>query len=254
MPIIFHGVTLVEGTGGLGRYARAALTALRRGPLAGEVRVMMPSALRGHRGLSDLGEIHFYPAIHPKRGFAFNHLFWVNCLALHVRRKFPNAPVFSPIEIHSMIPFRHLLITAHDCYADRFGDPRQPGRAGLGRRLCVRQLKRSRVMAVSHFTTRELASLHGILPPQVETVSNWLDQDYDRNPPATRLAAVRDRLALPERFWLYVGGFRLNKNLSLLFDAYASACASGPTPPLVIAGRIPKEDTPFTGQIGRAHV
>lgn len=253
MPLIFHGVTLIEGTGGLARYARAALTALRRGPLASEVSVWLPEALRGHRGLSRLGEINYYPAPHPRRGFAFNHLFWVNCLALHVRRKFPIAAVFSPIEIHSVIPFRRLLITAHDCYADRFGDPRKSNKVGLGRRLCVSQLKRSRVLAVSRFTTRELGELHGIYPPQVETVLNWLDRDYDRAPTATHLGEVRARLGLPERFWLYVGGFRLNKNLPLLFDAYAAVVASGANPPpLVVAGRIPSSDTPFTGPLHAA--
>lgn len=76
---------------------------------------------------------------------------------------------------------------------------------------------------------------------------HWLDQDYDRSPSTSLQADVRSRLGLPEHFWLYVGGFRLNKNLSLLFDAYASACTHGSAPPLVIAGRVPPTDTPFTG-------
>jgi|GEM_PF-998869 len=247
-PLIFHGVTLLEGTGGLNQYALAALIALRADATQPPVEVWIPSALRHHPSLSTLGSVHLYAAPHLHRGFAFNHLFWVNCLALHLRLRRPRSPVFSPIEVYTLLPLRHLLVTAHDCYADRFGSPYHPGRTSLGRRLCIRQLKRSRILSVSQFTTKELHALHRIPLSQINTVHNWLPRNYALNPSVAQLAQLKTKLDLPDRFWLYIGGFRLNKNLPFLFEAYAAALTANPnTPPLVIAGNFPPEDTPFTG-------
>ncbi len=252
-PIIFHGVTLLEGTGGLNQYAFAALTALRSDPKQPSVEVWIPSALRHHPKFSLLGSVHFYVAPHPRRGFAFNHLFWVNCLALHLRLRRPRSPVFSPIEVYTLIPMRHLLVTAHDCYADRFGSPYHPGRTSLGRKLAIRQLKRSRILSVSQFTTNELHALHRIPLSQIETVQNWLPRNYALNPSPAQLEQHKNQFNLPDRFWLYIGGFRLNKNLPFLFEAYAAARETNSNaPPLVIAGNYPKADTPFTGPFHEA--
>ncbi len=252
-PIIFHGVTLLEGTGGLNQYAFAALTALRSDAKQPAIEVWIPSALRHHPKIAQLGPVHLYAAPHPRRGFAFNHLFWVNCLSLHLRLRRPRSPVFSPIEVYSLLPLRNLLVTAHDCYADRFGSPYHPGRTSLGRRLSIGQLKRSRILSVSRFTTNELHAIHRIPLSQINTVHNWLPLNYSLNPPAAELAQLKTQLNLPDRFWLYIGGFRLNKHLPFLFEAYAATRAANPnTPPLVIAGNYPKADTPFTGPFHEA--
>lgn len=58
--------------------------------------------------------------------------------------------------------------------------------------------------------------------------------------------AVRARYGLPQRYALYLGGFDVRKNLGAVLDAYCQAApAIGETCPLVIAGRLPEEDTPF---------
>jgi glycosyltransferase involved in cell wall biosynthesis len=52
---------------------------------------------------------------------------------------------------------------------------------------------------------------------------------------------------LPERYVLYLGGFDVRKNIATVIGAYRRAApAIGETCPLVIAGRPPEEDTPFT--------
>ena len=57
---------------------------------------------------------------------------------------------------------------------------------------------------------------------------------------------IRTRYGLPERYALYLGGFDLRKNLITVFAAYRSAGrVIGKDCPLVIAGRLPKRDTPF---------
>jgi glycosyltransferase involved in cell wall biosynthesis len=251
--IIVNGVPLLEGTAGVARHARAALAAIGRGPHAHEAEIWLPSALAPSAGaiqaVSDL-PIRIYPGPHPRRGFSFNQLFWTHCLAWHRCRHFRHARVFSPIETYSALSLGHPLITAHDCYADHFGDPARGGHTGWGRKLCVRQLRRSRVLAVSRFTAGELETLHGLKSPQVLTVPNWLPRGFEATPGSAQIESVRIKLNLPPRFWLYCGGFRRNKNLPLLLRAYAATLARIPeTPPLVLAGRWPENDTVYTGSL-----
>lgn len=251
--IVFNGVTLREGTAGVVRYSHAALAALLHGPHAAALEVWLPSALPDlaarAAGWGGGARVRVYPAPHPRRGFPFNQIFWANCLAAHRLRRFPRARVFSPVETFSALPLGRPLLTAHDCYADQFGDPRRGGRTGLGRRLCVRQLRRSRVLAVSRFTADELAARHGLRAPRVLTVPNWLPRGFDPRPDPARAERLRATLGLPGRFWLYAGGYRRNKNLPLLLRAYAQASRGRALPPLVLAGRWPVEDTPFTGPL-----
>lgn len=68
-----------------------------------------------------------------------------------------------------------------------------------------------------------------------------------RPDPAADDQAVRARLGLPPRYVLYVGGFEVRKNVRAALRAYTwvgpvlgSAC------PLVVAGRLPQRDTPFS--------
>lgn len=251
--IIVNGVPLLEGTAGVARHARAAVAAIERGAHANETEIWLPSALAPSadtvRTVSNL-PIRIYPGPHPRRGFSFNQIFWTHCLAWHRLRHFRHAHVFSPIETYSALPLGYPLITAHDCYADHFGDPGRGGRTGRGRKLCLRQLRRSRVLAVSRFTAGELETLHALSAPQVLTVPNWLPCEFGATPDSAQIESVRIRLNLPPRFWLYCGGFRRNKNLPLLLRAYAATLARTPgTPPLVLAGRWPESDTAYTGPL-----
>jgi glycosyltransferase involved in cell wall biosynthesis len=60
-------------------------------------------------------------------------------------------------------------------------------------------------------------------------------------------AAIRTRYDLPQRYVLYLGGFDVRKNLGTVVDAYRQAAPTiGEACPLVIAGQLPEEDTPFT--------
>jgi glycosyltransferase involved in cell wall biosynthesis len=58
---------------------------------------------------------------------------------------------------------------------------------------------------------------------------------------------VRMRYGLPARYVLYLGGFDVRKNVATVLAACRRAApAIGEDCPLVIAGRLPTEDTPFT--------
>ncbi len=249
IPILaFNAIALFEGSDGVKRFATAAADALSEGPFANRLQILVPSCRREQLPDRFRRWAKYFWAPDLPRGAAFLNHFWSNLLSIHLRVNAPGALLYSPLESYAVIPFPRCAMTAHDCYADRFGDPRKQGRVGLGRRLSVRQLKKSQIFSVSAFTTRELDELHQIRGAQVETVLNWLDRDFDYNPTLQHQNRVRIELKLPDRFWLYVGGFRINKNLPLLFEAYAATMNKfSDCSPLVIAGRIPETDTVFNG-------
>ena len=60
------------------------------------------------------------------------------------------------------------------------------------------------------------------------------------------IEALRRRLQLPDRFWLYLGGYDYRKNVEFLIRAYAEAKRTRNLPPLVLAGSIPATGSAVT--------
>jgi glycosyltransferase involved in cell wall biosynthesis len=84
----------------------------------------------------------------------------------------------------------------------------------------------------------------GVTPDQVRAVPLAVDPTYSSTP-APDDATSRASLGLTSGYFLYLGGFDRRKNLATLFAAYARARMSAPLPPLVVAGRLPREDSDF---------
>lgn len=58
---------------------------------------------------------------------------------------------------------------------------------------------------------------------------------------------IRARYSLPDRYVLYLGGFDVRKNVTTVLSTYRRVGpVIGEACPLVIAGRLPERDTPFT--------
>ena len=80
--------------------------------------------------------------------------------------------------------------------------------------------------------------------PQAECLA--ADERYTPTP-APDDATVRARYGLPERYALYLGGFDVRKNVATVIGTYRWAGpVIGEDCPLVIAGRMPGQDTSFT--------
>jgi glycosyltransferase involved in cell wall biosynthesis len=102
------------------------------------------------------------------------------------------------------------------------------------------------VLTDSEFSRRDIIAHLGLIAGHVRAVHLAAEERYSAasNPSD---AAVRTRYELPQRYVLYLGGFDVRKNIAAVINAYRQAApAIGQTCPLVIAGRLPDEDTPFT--------
>jgi glycosyltransferase involved in cell wall biosynthesis len=107
------------------------------------------------------------------------------------------------------------------------------------------------ILTVSHASARDITTHLDIPAERVHVVYHGTNQEGTSLPAAAeRIAeqdAVRVRYALPERYFLYLGGFDMRKNVDSTLAAYARYLALGgdPAVKLVIAGQLPDVDTPF---------
>jgi glycosyltransferase involved in cell wall biosynthesis len=144
-------------------------------------------------------------------------------------------PVPSVVTVHDLIP---LLLPAY--------------RGGMLQRtytaLVAATARRSaRVLTVSEASARDVVTHLGVPATRVTAVHHGPNQANAQSPTLDECARVQARLQLPARFFLYLGGFDLRKNVTGLLRAYARYLEQGGDPAikLVIAGRLPAEETPF---------
>jgi glycosyltransferase involved in cell wall biosynthesis len=115
-----------------------------------------------------------------------------------------------------------------------------------------------RVITDSRASREDIIGHLGIPPGRVHAVLLAAADLFRPVTDPAELQRVRSKYGLPERFILYLGGFDARKNVTNLVSAYAdwlrqhdrpsspSTVPSGTVSRLVIAGKLPGTDTPFT--------
>ncbi len=97
----------------------------------------------------------------------------------------------------------------------------------------------------SEASRRDIVTHLGLPDERVRVIYLAVDEQYSPLPTPDD-AAIRARYGVPERYALYLGGFDVRKNVATVIAAYHRAGSTiGEQCPLVIAGRLPKQDTPF---------
>src|SRR6266581_214545 len=91
------------------------------------------------------------------------------------------------------------------------------------------------VLTVSESTCRDVQAYYRVNRARIHVIGNAVDPTFQRESDPARLAAVRERYSLPERFILTVGAGRPHKNVETLVEAFARLDPSI-APTLVIAG------------------
>jgi glycosyltransferase involved in cell wall biosynthesis len=146
-------------------------------------------------------------------------------------------PAWSPVPvlvtIHDLIP---LLLPAY--------------RGGALQRLYTALVtatarRATTVLTDSEASRRDILTQLSLPRERVRAVPLAADHRYGPQPGSSD-AEVRAAYGLPDRYVLYLGGFDRRKNLAAVFAAYGRVGdAVGEDYPLVIAGRLPAEDTEF---------
>ena len=153
----------------------------------------------------------------PRTRFIGRHLQW----PAMIRRAHPDV-YFGPA---GALPLGRVgcpsVITVHDLAIYR--NPRWfPGRQPLSTRFVVPRsvLRADVVIAVSESTARDVVEIFGIERDRMEVVPHGVSPRF-RPMGREERAEARARLALPERFILFVGTIEPRKNLETLLDAWA---------------------------------
>jgi len=102
------------------------------------------------------------------------------------------------------------------------------------------------IITDSDSSKRDTLRLLEIPPERVHTISLAADERFKPGVGTAELDRVRQKYSLPQEFILYLGGFDQRKNMKALFQGFMGLKERlGDKYPLVIAGTLPSEDTPF---------
>jgi alpha-1,3-rhamnosyl/mannosyltransferase len=102
------------------------------------------------------------------------------------------------------------------------------------------------VLTVTNATSRDIQQHYGVDDARVHVTGNGVDPIFRPEENPARLAVVRERYKLPDRFILAVGAERPQKSLETLVDAFAYLDPAV-APALVIAGEV---DARFADGVG----
>ena len=144
-------------------------------------------------------------------------------------------PVPTVVTVHDLIP---LLLPLY--------------RGGTLNRLYTRLVsltaqRAAAVITVSHAGARDVTTHLRIAPARVFPIHHGPNVATQPRPDSHELAAIRAKYALPKRYFLYLGGFDVRKNVEGILAAYRRYLEKGgdPVVKLVLAGKLPGVDTPF---------
>ncbi len=105
-----------------------------------------------------------------------------------------------------------------------------------------------RIVTDSHASARDIIARLRVPPERVQVVYLAAEARFRPAPREsdTELQALRRRLGLPGDYLLYLGGFDRRKQVPELLRAYACSGLASQGLALVIGGRLPDADTPFS--------
>ena len=237
--LVIGGLTLANPFVGQGVYTLHLIRALER--WAQLDFVVLVSKTPGERSTMPVDRVVTLPRHLRSHAPIADSLLDSDQLIRYVERNFPDSVFHAPGPLVSLRRFPRTVITMHDCIYRHFTN--YDGRFGIRRRLAEAAERYARnaaaVITVSEFSKRDLAAQTGIPNERIHVVYNWIDNEFFETPSPDAVSEVRNRLQLPARFWLYIGGYDYRKNVDQLLKAYGIASGRRTLPPLVLAGQLP---------------
>jgi anaerobic magnesium-protoporphyrin IX monomethyl ester cyclase len=123
------------------------------------------------------------------------------------------------------------VVTIHDMSLALYPDTHPTRRLLLNRPLMqMAARKAAAIITVSHSAKRDIVRVYGTSPERVHVVHEAAAPVFRPITDAARLAELRQRHQLPERFVLYVGAIEPRKNLPRLLAAFAARKRAGELP------------------------
>lgn len=92
------------------------------------------------------------------------------------------------------------------------------------------------VVAISESTKQDIINLYGIPKEKIRVIYQSIDKQFFVSATDEAINTLRNKLSLPQQYFLYVGSIIPRKNLRLICEAYAQL-ADPSFPPLMIVGK-----------------
>lgn len=248
MHIAINGWFLGQRNTGSGQYLHHLLDCLPHQKSSVEISLLIPDTADRRAWQDKPQRVALQPVRLPSLPGNWQKLWWEQvAFPAAARRLHPDvlwvpywaAPVWQPcpvvVTVHDLIP---LLLPAY--------------RGGLLQRqytaLVAASARRSAaVLTVSRASARDIVEHLHIPPGRVHVVYHGPNTEADAALAQARLDAVRARYSLPDRYFLYLGGFDVRKNVESVLAAYKRYLDKGGDPGirLVLAGSLPVLDSEF---------
>ena len=251
--ILYDGWLLQETGYGIAQQAHRFLHLLMKSPLAERIRVIAPELIAQSLGIPAIGlrDVPRWPGL-------FREVAWYARLSAFVRTRKPASPLI--LSAPGML-FRYppkTLVICHDLIHRDF--TRYLGRWGYRKFLFNRRdhhlADAAQLVADSNQTSSGIRKLLKESTPPLTTIPLWAPSEFRADVTNDQREMVRRRYGLPNRYWLYVGGYDYRKNVGLLIQAYALVRRTGACPALVLAGKMPQQKGPtvcdITGELTKA--
>lgn len=254
--LILNGAHAGMGGVGQGIYAMRLIDGIRRHADVARCSVALCVHSREAEAMrARVAPLEVWGVTAPRFGNAvLDAIAWNTTLLGDRRLREPGVVFFSPGPCWGWTAPPRLAITYHDCIYRYF--PVYMGRRFI-RKWAVRRTERFLRKAQCVFTESEHAAedihqLLGVPRDRMAVIPAWLPPEYNHAAARDAAPRVRARYGLPSRYWLYVGGYDIRKNVEFLIRAYAEARRLADCPPLVLAGRIPTHPAPALCDIAGA--
>lgn len=171
-----------------------------------------------------------------------DEVLWDQAVARFVRKR-PQSIYFSPCPSWLLRPPKQVVCCIHDCIPHVF--PVYMGKSHIRRWIIEHReqaMKRSShsIVTESSHARNDLVETLGFRRDRITVIPAWLPNEFIAPVQKEHVENVRNRYRLPKRYWLYVGGYDVRKNVEMLLRCYATVRKQKKAPPLVLAGRIPK--------------
>jgi glycosyltransferase involved in cell wall biosynthesis len=240
--VIFSGHGLKHRMRGLGLLATRMFHLHARVFGAESAVVLVPEDLEDQAGLVPEGMVRIVRGRPTSRRLVLRDVYWQHRIAGQARahpgmRLFMSMPHFLALR-----PPRNTVAFCPDLIHRE-----QPASIGSRPRLLHLRLtewfaRRSRlVLTPSQATATQLERFGIASGDRLRVWPHWIEDAFVQGATRVPPSAVRARLGLPRRYWLYLGGYDLHKNVEFLLEARARAGVERPLPSLVLAGGIPPE-------------
>jgi glycosyltransferase involved in cell wall biosynthesis len=160
-----------------------------------------------------------------------------------------HVPYFAP----PLSPSVPTLVTIHDLIPLLLPAYRGSIQVRLYTRLVARAALRAAMILTDSGASRQDIISHLRVPTdRVRVVHLAADSMYRPVPQGPDRESVRNKYGVPLAYFLYLGGFDHRKNVDTVLRAFSRMVAGHKSritcsePRMVVAGRLPREDTPFT--------